>query len=84
MKQNDKVWEMVTNLILELLIDAREQGIELLSFEEVCVMLGVDDVTLMTELERDENYILNQEYLDKLKDPEVRKAMIESFKATKH
>ena len=30
------------------------------------------------------NYILNQEYLDKLKDPEVRKAMIESFKATKH
>ena len=75
---------MVTNLILELLIDAREQGIELLSFEEVCVMLGVDDVTLMTELERDENYILNQEYLDKLKDPEVRKAMIESFKATKH
>ncbi|MDA7807383.1 hypothetical protein N8955_01480 [bacterium] len=84
MKQNDKVWEMVTNLILELLIDAREQGIELLSFEEVCVMLGVDDVTLMAELERDENYILNQEYLDKLKDPEVRKAMIESFKATKH
>mgnify|MGYP003692447105 FL=1 len=75
---------MVTNLILELLIDAREQGIELLSFEEVCVMLGVDDVTLMAELERDENYILNQEYLDKLKDPEVRKAMIESFKATKH
>ena len=60
MKQNDKVWEMVTNLILELLIDAREQGIELLSFEEVCVMLGVDDVTLMAELERDENYILNQ------------------------
>ena len=47
-------------------------------------MLGVDDVTLMAELERDENYILNQEYLDKLKDPEVRKAMIESFKATKH
>lgn len=84
MKQNDKVWEMVTNLILELLIDAREQGIELLSFEEVCVMLGVDDVTLMAELERDENYILNQEYLEKLKDPEVRKAMIESFKATKH
>ena len=84
MNQNDKVWEMVTNLILELLIDAREQGIELLSFEEVCVMLGVDDVTLMAELERDENYILNQEYLDKLKDPEVRKAMIESFKATKH
>ena len=75
---------MVTNLILELLIDAREQGIELLSFEEVCVMLGVDDVTLMAELERDENYILNQEYLEKLKDPEVRKAMIESFKATKH
>ena len=27
---------------------------------------------------------LNTEYLDKMKDPEVRKAMIESFKATKH
>ena len=81
---DDKIENRITNLILELLLDARENGIDLLSFEDVCTMLGVDDMSLLTELERDENYILNHEYLEKLKDPEIRKAMIESFRATKH
>lgn len=81
---DDKIENKITNLILELLLNAREQGIDLVSFEDVCTMLGVDDMSLLTELERDENYILNHEYLEKLEDPEIRKAMIESFRATKH
>jgi len=81
---DDKLENTITNLILELLLDAREHGIDLLSFEDICTMLGVDDLTLLTQLEQDENYILNHEYLEKLKDPEIRKAMIESFRATKH
>jgi len=81
---DDKLENTITNLILELLLDAREQGIDILSFEDVCTMLGVDDLSLLTQLEQDENYILNHEYLEKLKDPIIRKAMIESFRATKH
>lgn len=56
----------------------------MLSFEEVIKMLGVDDTSLMTKFEQGMMFTLNADFLDKLKDPEVRKAMIESFKATKH
>ena len=47
-------------------------------------MLGVDDISLMTKFERGIELEINEKFLDQLKDPEVRQAMIESFKATKH
>jgi hypothetical protein len=81
---DDDTEDLITDLILDLLMDAREQGVELLSFEEICLMLGVDDLSLMTEMESTNNFVINTDYIDKLQDPEVRKAMIESFKATKH
>jgi hypothetical protein len=47
-------------------------------------MLGVDDVSLMTKFERGIEFEINEKFLDNLNDPEMRKAMIESIKATKH
>ena len=55
-----------------------------MTFEEVCVMLGVDDLSLLSKMEKDMTFEINKEFIEKLKDPEVRNAMIESFKATKH
>ena len=74
----------ITQAILDILLDAKAQGHDMLSFEEICTMMGVDDLSLLSKFEHNVAFDLNTEYLDKLKDPEVRKAMIESFKATKH
>ena len=76
--------DLITEAILELLLTAKENGVSTLSFEEVCNMLGVDDISLMTKFERGIELEINEKFLDQLKDPEVRQAMIESFKATKH
>tara|TARA_B100000902_G_scaffold127715_1_gene127122 strand:- start:7587 stop:7844 length:258 start_codon:yes stop_codon:yes gene_type:complete len=76
--------DLITDAIFDLLIDAKEKGLNLLTFEEVCVMLGVDDLSLISKMEKGMTFEINAEFLEKLKDPEVRNAMIESFKATKH
>jgi|TARA_B110000858_G_scaffold151157_1_gene172079 hypothetical protein len=76
--------DVITGAMLELLIDAKERGMDLLSFEQICELLGVDDISLMSGFESGMNFELNDEFLDKLKDPEIRRAMLESFKATKH
>ncbi len=76
--------DLITDAIFDLLIDAKEKGLNLLTFEEVCVMLGVDDLSLISKMEKGMTFEINAEFLEKLKDREVRNAMIESFKATKH
>ena len=85
MPEDEKeIEDIITGAILDLLIEAREQGMEVLSFEQICDMLGVDDISLMTQMEKDSSFELNLDFLEKLKDKEVRRAMLESFKATKH
>tara|TARA_B100000963_G_scaffold361514_1_gene397370 strand:- start:18825 stop:19082 length:258 start_codon:yes stop_codon:yes gene_type:complete len=76
--------DLITDAIFELLLEAKEKGLNLLTFEEVCVMLGVDDLSLLSQMEKGITFEINKEFIEKLKDPEVRNAMIESFKATKH
>ncbi len=76
--------DIITGAILDLLIDAKEQGMELLTFEQICDLLGVDDISLMSKMEKGMTFELNDEFLNKLKDPEIRRAMLESFRATKH
>jgi len=76
--------ELITDAIFDLLLEAKEKGLNLLTFEEVCVMLGVDDLSLLSKMEKGMTFEINKEFIEKLKDPEVRNAMIESFKATKH
>ena len=76
--------DLITDAIFDLLLEAKEKGLNLLTFEEVCVMLGVDDLSLLSKMEKDMTFEINKEFIEKLKDPEIRNAMIESFKATKH
>ena len=76
--------DLITDAIFDLLIEAKEKGLNLLTFEEVCVMLGVDDLSLLSKMEKGMTFQINKDFIEKLKDPEIRNAMIESFKATKH
>lgn len=83
-EDENEIDDIITGAILELLIEAREQGMEVLSFEQLCTMLGVDDISLMTQMEKESSFELNLDFLEKLKDKEIRRAMLESFRATKH
>jgi len=76
--------DLITDAIFDLLLEAKEKGLNLLTFEEVCIMLGVDDLSLLSKMEKGMTFEINKDFIEKLKDPEVRNAMIESFKATKH
>ena len=76
--------DLITDAIFDLLLEAKEKGLNLLTFEEVCIMLGVDDLSLLSKMEKGMTFQINKDFIEKLKDPEVRNAMIESFKATKH
>ena len=76
--------DLITDAIFDLLLEAKEKGLDLLTYEEVCVMLGVDDLSLLSKMEKGMTFEINKDFIEKLKDPEVRNAMIESFKATKH
>ena len=66
-----------------MLIEAKEKGLNLLTFEEVCVMLGVDDLSLISKMEKGMTFQINKEFIEKSR-PKIPNAMIESFKATKH
>ena len=76
--------DLITDAIFDLLLEAKEKGLDLLTFEEVCVMLGVDDLSLLSKMEKGMTFQINKDFIEKLKDPEIRNTMIESFKATKH
>ena len=83
----DDLEKQIADAILQILLEARRQGKELLSFEEVLEMLGMDDDSLLTEFEKNSMLSLNTTLLDKLLDtdnPELLKAMVESLGETKH
>ena len=69
---------------MQILLEARRQGLDMLSYEEVLELLGMDDKSLLTEFEKQSYLKLNTELLDKLDDPDVIEAMIESMSETKH
>jgi len=80
----DELEKQITHVIMQILLEARRQGLDMLSYEEVLELLGMDDKSLLTDLEKDSYLTLNTELLDKLDDPDLVEAMIESIGETKH
>ena len=60
--------DLITDAISDLLIEAKEKGLNLLTFEEVCVMLGVDDLSLISKMEKGMTFPNKQRVYRKLKD----------------
>ena len=63
---------------------AKAQGKDLLTFEEILDLMGMDDKSLMTKFERESMFVLNKDMLDKLDDPDVIEAMVELLGKLKH
>ena len=80
----DDLEKQITHVIMQILLEARRRGLEMLSYEEVLELLGMDDKSLLTDFEKDSYLTLNTELLDKLDDPELVQAMVESIGETKH
>tara|TARA_B100000927_G_C16181983_1_gene355777 strand:- start:168 stop:416 length:249 start_codon:yes stop_codon:yes gene_type:complete len=74
----------IANAILQILLEARAQGKDMLSYEEILNLLGMDDETLMTKFEKESMVVLNKEMLDQLNDPDVIEAMVESLGKSIH
>lgn len=84
---SDDLENEITHVILQILLEARRQGKDLLSYEEVLQLLGMDDQGLHIQYMSEYGntmYMLNTDLLDQLEDPEILKAMIESMGETKH
>tara|TARA_B100001939_G_scaffold342652_1_gene354081 strand:+ start:279 stop:524 length:246 start_codon:yes stop_codon:yes gene_type:complete len=76
--------DIITHAILQILLEARRQGKDMLSFEEVLELLGMDDTSLMTKFEKESVLVLNKDMLDQIDDPEMVEAMVQSLQETKH
>lgn len=81
---SDDLEKEIANTILQILLEARAQGKDMLSYEEILHLLGMDDDTLMTKFEKESMVVLNKEMLDQLNDPDVIEAMVESLGKTTH
>ncbi len=81
---SDDLEKEIANTILQILLEARAQGKDMLTYEEILNLLGMDDASLMTKFEKESMVVLNKEMLDQLNDPDVIEAMVESLGKTTH
>lgn len=68
---------------MDLMLEAFEQG-KVLSYKEICQMVGVPEEQIAEGSIEDEFFTLNDEFIDALKDKELRSAMIERAFSTVH
>mgnify|MGYP000868285746 CR=1 FL=1 len=74
--------ELISNLVVDIMLEAHEQGVTL-SFKDICLMVGIPADKLDSNTEND-YFILNKEFVTAIEDKEMRKNMIERIFATVH
>ena len=78
---SDKLEQLISEIVLLLMLDAHNKGMEL-SFADICKMVGIPDEDISQEA--DTHFTLNQEFVDALHDKDLRNAMIERCFSTIH
>ena len=78
-----KLEEMISELVVEIMLDAHEQGISL-RFSDTCKMVGIPEDSIDNSTHSDDYFIINEEFVTAIKDKELRKSMIERLFATVH
>ena len=69
----DDLEKAITHVIhKQILLEAKvSQGKDMLTFEEILDLMGMDDKSLMTKFERESMFILNKDMLEKLEEKNV-------------
>ena len=80
---DNKLEEIISNLVVEIMLEAHEQGITL-KFSDICKMVGVPEDRIDNNTESDDYFIINEEFVAAIKDKELRKSMIQRLFATVH
>ena len=80
---NKKLEEIISNLVVEIMLEAHEQGITL-KFSDICKMVGVPEDRIDNSTESDDYFTINEEFVAAIKDKELRKSMIQRLFATVH
>ena len=78
-----KLEEIISDLVVEIMLEAHEQGITL-KFSDICKMVGVPEDRIDNSTESDDYFIINEEFVAAIKDKELRKSMIQRLFATVH
>ena len=80
---DNKLEEIISDLVVEIMLEAHEQGITL-KFSDICKMVGVPEDRIDNSTESDDYFIINEEFVAAIKDKELRKSMIQRIFATVH
>tara|TARA_Y100001937_G_scaffold122503_1_gene183822 strand:+ start:594 stop:842 length:249 start_codon:yes stop_codon:yes gene_type:complete len=78
-----KLEELISELVVEIMLDAHEQGISL-KFSDICKMVGIPEDSIDNSTETDEYFMINEEFVAAIRDKDMRKSMIERLFATVH
>lgn len=80
---NNKLEEIISDLVVEIMLEAHEQGLSL-KFSDICKMVGIPEDRIDNSTESDDYFIINEEFVAAIKDKELRKSMIQRLFATVH
>lgn len=80
---DNKLEEIISNLVVDIMLEAHEQGITL-KFSDICKMVGIPEDRIDNSTESDDYFIINEEFVAAIKDKDMRKSMIERLFATVH
>ena len=80
---DNKLEEIISDLVVEIMLEAHEQGLSL-KFSDICKMVGIPEDRVDNSTESDDYFIINEEFVAAIKDKELRKSMIQRLFATVH
>ena len=80
---DDNLERIISKIVMDLMLEAFEQG-RVLSYHDICKMVGVPEELVDADSEDDMLFSINEEFVDALKNKDLRSAMIERAFSTVH
>jgi hypothetical protein len=79
----DNLERIISTIVMDLMLEAFEQG-RVLSYRDICKMVGIPEQQVDVDSEDDILFSINEEFVDALKNKDLRSAMIERAFSTVH
>ena len=79
----DNLERIISTIVMDLMLEAFEQG-RVLSYRDICKMVGIPEEQVDVDSEDDILFSINEEFVDALKNKDLRSDMIERAFSTVH